>query len=427
MAYVVPPTLKKNSYSTTLTAGISVVATSIPVADVTPFYDAAGALITKGIVLGFNLGGATPEEITITGCSVAAGVGGAGTLTGAVRAVNTDVNTGGTALGPAFAWTSGTKIGVMMSIGIYNILINDIIAHQAAIALNAPLASPTFTGVITIPDAASSLRRVSGAANGELLIGNGTGYTPATLTQGTNITITNAAGQITIAAAAGGASFWTALTATTDFATTVPGTSTSTITMITDQTAYIKPGYAIRFTLSSVVYYAVCTSITPILLTIAGAPLTNSANALTALAWGTEAKVMEITQTIPGYFEEATINTAPFAIETYLFSRYGIYWRYPAAYCVNFSVINGTPDTGTTPIINTMLGTPGSMVALSTSNSSTGISCPGNNTSQATTVVDINTSNYAITRGQYIEISIVKGTDTVKAMNLTWTGVFVFQ
>jgi hypothetical protein len=40
--------------------------------------------------------------------------------------------------------------------------------------------------------------------NGQLLIGNGTGFTAATLTQGNNITITNSSGGISIAATAGG-------------------------------------------------------------------------------------------------------------------------------------------------------------------------------------------------------------------------------
>jgi hypothetical protein len=43
-------------------------------------------------------------------------------------------------------------------------------------------------------------------ANGELLIGNGTDYTVATLTAGTNITITNGSGSITIDASGGGGS-----------------------------------------------------------------------------------------------------------------------------------------------------------------------------------------------------------------------------
>jgi len=49
------------------------------------------------------------------------------------------------------------------------------------------------TGVTTTP------------SNGALLIGNGTGYTSATLTAGTNITITNSSGGISIAATGGGA------------------------------------------------------------------------------------------------------------------------------------------------------------------------------------------------------------------------------
>jgi hypothetical protein len=43
----------------------------------------------------------------------------------------------------------------------------------------------------------------STAANGQLLIGNGTGYTLATLTQGAGMTITNASGSITVANAFG--------------------------------------------------------------------------------------------------------------------------------------------------------------------------------------------------------------------------------
>jgi hypothetical protein len=44
----------------------------------------------------------------------------------------------------------------------------------------------------------------STATNGQLLIGNGSGFTLATITQGSGITITNGAGTITIAASASG-------------------------------------------------------------------------------------------------------------------------------------------------------------------------------------------------------------------------------
>jgi hypothetical protein len=44
--------------------------------------------------------------------------------------------------------------------------------------------------------------------NGQLLIGNGTSYTLATLTAGTNISITNAAGSVTIAASGNSATVY---------------------------------------------------------------------------------------------------------------------------------------------------------------------------------------------------------------------------
>jgi hypothetical protein len=59
------------------------------------------------------------------------------------------------------------------------------------------------TGITTTP------------TNGALLIGNGTGYTSSTLTAGTNITITNSAGGITIAAAGSSSTYTrTSFTAT---------------------------------------------------------------------------------------------------------------------------------------------------------------------------------------------------------------------
>lgn len=45
--------------------------------------------------------------------------------------------------------------------------------------------------------------QVYGSSNGQLLIGNGTGFSKGTLTAGSNITITNGAGSITIAATSG--------------------------------------------------------------------------------------------------------------------------------------------------------------------------------------------------------------------------------
>lgn len=54
------------------------------------------------------------------------------------------------------------------------------------------------------------------ATNGQLLIGNGAGFSLATLTAGANITITNSAGGITIAAAGGGGGGSTSFNLTVD-------------------------------------------------------------------------------------------------------------------------------------------------------------------------------------------------------------------
>lgn len=122
MAYVAPTNLKKNSLGTTTTGDITSDATTIPIADCSVAYDVNGVLITKGWVLGYNQTTIPPEEITVSACSVAYGTGGAGNLT-VVRAINYDVNTGGTAQGAAYAWPSNTKIAVVVSIGIYNSLV----------------------------------------------------------------------------------------------------------------------------------------------------------------------------------------------------------------------------------------------------------------------------------------------------------------
>jgi hypothetical protein len=64
---------------------------------------------------------------------------------------------------------------------------------------------PLTTGVTgTLPVANGGTGLTTTPANGALDIGNGTGFTRTTLTAGSNITITNASGSITIAASGGG-------------------------------------------------------------------------------------------------------------------------------------------------------------------------------------------------------------------------------
>ena len=61
----------------------------------------------------------------------------------------------------------------------------------------------TYSGT-ALPVANGGTGLTSTPTNGQLLIGNGTGYTASTLTAGSNITITNSSGGITIASSGGG-------------------------------------------------------------------------------------------------------------------------------------------------------------------------------------------------------------------------------
>ena len=65
-------------------------------------------------------------------------------------------------------------------------------------------ASGTLTLTGTLATANGGTGVTGTPTNGQLLIGNGSGYTLATLTAGSNVTITNSAGAITIAATGGG-------------------------------------------------------------------------------------------------------------------------------------------------------------------------------------------------------------------------------
>jgi hypothetical protein len=68
---------------------------------------------------------------------------------------------------------------------------------------------PSFLSVAGSPITTSgtlAIALTSTPTDGQLLIGNGTGFSYATLTAGSNITITNSSGGITIASSGGGGS-----------------------------------------------------------------------------------------------------------------------------------------------------------------------------------------------------------------------------
>lgn len=66
------------------------------------------------------------------------------------------------------------------------------------ISTTATIGTLTLTNALGVAQGGLGITTV--AANGQLPIGNGTGYTAATITAGTGITVTNGAGSVTIAA-----------------------------------------------------------------------------------------------------------------------------------------------------------------------------------------------------------------------------------
>lgn len=170
--------------------------------------DITGAALTVGNDTNVTLTlGGTPATALLRAASIT--VAWSGTL---------GVDRGGSGRGSATAFMpiagGTTSTGAHQSISV-GTTTGQALLYQGASAL------PAF-GAIALNDATGNIvtnvLRVhnggtgvngSTAANGTLLIGNGTGYTLATLTQGTGITITNGSGGITIAATFTNSSFVT--------------------------------------------------------------------------------------------------------------------------------------------------------------------------------------------------------------------------
>src|SRR5690606_17822203 len=100
--------------------------------------------------------------------------------------------------------------------------------YKAYQYLKQPINLANITGILGIANGGTATSDVP--ANGELLIGNGTDYTVATLTAGANVTITNGVGSITIASSGGGGGG------------TISNILTSDLT-ITQDTSYVVVSY----------------------------------------------------------------------------------------------------------------------------------------------------------------------------------------
>ena len=167
MTYTDPPNSKKNAISATLVNPILASDLTAVITDCSICYDVDGNLIKDGYVLRSpnSLTTPSPEELKVSACSIPYGTGGQGTIT-FTRAANYDVNTGGTAQGAAYAWPAGTVISVMISIGVYNALVNAIKALKAMFGSWSAFSPNPVWGTAT-PTVSSTVARY--ARNGNVV------------------------------------------------------------------------------------------------------------------------------------------------------------------------------------------------------------------------------------------------------------------
>ena len=230
---------------------------------------AAAALTSLGAYAASNPSGYTSNLGTVTSASVTSANGFAGTVANATTTPAITISTSitgilkgnGTAISAASSGTdyqapitltttgssgAATLVGTTLNIPQYSTSGGSGTVTSVAATVPGFLSvtgSPITTGGTlafsysgtALPIANGGTALTTTPTNGQLLIGNGTGYTLAALTAGSNITITNGAGSISIAGNAGTVTSVAALTlgtTGTDLSSTVAnGTSTPVITL----------------------------------------------------------------------------------------------------------------------------------------------------------------------------------------------------
>lgn len=192
-----------------------------------------------------------------------------------------------------------------------------------------------------------------------------------------------------------------------DYYTSAPA-STSTLTFGTDVTSFVLTGMGLRYTIGGVVYYGRASTITSILLTVNGAPLSG---AVTNLQVGGD--ITQLVLPVNGLYEDASSTTLLLTD-----NKTPLIWKKEKAYAVAYQVWSRIHDSG---------GTHGQAsvrindVELNTTAGGLTIAADA---TWYSTIVDIATAAYDINPGETIEVTAVKGT-TGDAQDLCVTLILV--
>jgi hypothetical protein len=206
---------------------------------------------------------------------------------------------------------------------------------------------------------------------------------------------------------------WSIISAS-KYTTTPPNTYQITMSDTSD----FLVGLPVKYTYASTTYYGIVTAISSnASITIAGATL-NIGQVLTELAVGNPEMVVQLDAQVAGVWDGSVQN---------LLSTAGMYckWGRGAACLVTFSATQGTADTGAAEgKVNVKINSN----AVSTADSNKGIqvsATPGTWTDNS--AIAISTSNYAITRGQAIEVACTEAGTNGDAEDLNVSMTFVLK
>jgi len=116
-----------------------------------------------------------------------------------------DAATFRSAIGAGTSSTTGTVTSVAGTGTVNGLTLTGTVTASGSLTLGGTLSGVSLTSAVTgtLPIGNGGTGITSTPTNGQLLIGNGTGYTAATITAGSGVSVTNSAGGITIAATGG--------------------------------------------------------------------------------------------------------------------------------------------------------------------------------------------------------------------------------